>query len=91
MRGLTAQRWTRLKAIGRLRPKAKPLSPADLRAARKVLGLTQKGLAEALRMGEWGWQTVAKWEADSNARGVPGPVQVAVECMLEQKRGETRK
>ena len=67
------------------------MTPADLRTARKALGLTQKGLAEALRMGEWGWQTVAKWEADSNTRGVPGPVQVAVEGMLEQKRGKTGK
>ncbi len=62
------------------------MTPADLRTARKALGLTQKGLAGVLRMGEWGWQTVAKWEADSNTRGVPGPVQVAIEALLENQR-----
>jgi DNA-binding transcriptional regulator YiaG len=58
------------------------LSPAELRQARKRLGLTQKGLAEALRMGTHGWQTVSKWESDRNERGVPGPVAVAIEMML---------
>ncbi len=63
------------------------MTPSDLRVARRKLGLTQKKLAEALRMGEWGWQTVAKWEADSNVRGWPGPVQVAIEGMLKEPRG----
>jgi transcriptional regulator with XRE-family HTH domain len=58
------------------------LKPADLREARKRLGLTQKGLAKALRMGPYGWQTISKWESDENERGVPGPVQVAVEALL---------
>lgn len=56
------------------------LSPADLRAARKALGLTQHGLAEALRMGKSGWQSVSRWEKDGGT--IPGPVQVAVEAML---------
>lgn len=56
------------------------LKPADLRAARKALGLTQHGLAEALRMGKNGWQSVSRWEQDGNT--IPGPVQVAVEAML---------
>ena len=55
--------------------------PADLRAARKRLGLTQHGLAEALRMGKWGHQSVAKWEKGTN--DVPGPVQVALGYMLK--------
>jgi transcriptional regulator with XRE-family HTH domain len=63
-----------------------PMTPADLRKARKRLGLSQHGLAEALRMGIHGHQTVSKWEADDNTRGVPGPVQVAVEAMLRNKR-----
>lgn len=58
------------------------MTPADLRAARKRLGLTQKGLAEALRMGSHGWQTISGWESDSNERGVPGPAEVAIECLL---------
>jgi DNA-binding transcriptional regulator YiaG len=56
------------------------LSPADLRAARKKLGLTQKGLATTLRMGTHGWQSISKWERDGST--IPGPVQVAVESLL---------
>ncbi len=58
------------------------MSPADLRTARKALGLTQKGLAEALRMGTHGWQTISKWERDGST--VPGPVSVAIEGLLER-------
>ena len=56
------------------------LEPSELRAARKRLGLTQHGLAEALRMGKNGWQSVSRWEQDGNT--IPGPVQVAVEALL---------
>ena len=58
------------------------MTPADLRTARKRLGLTQKGLAEALRMGTHGWQTISKWERDGSM--IPGPVQVAVESLLRE-------
>jgi transcriptional regulator with XRE-family HTH domain len=58
------------------------MTPPELRDARKRLGLTQKGLAEALRMGRHGWQTISKWESDSFEGEIPGPVQVAVECLL---------
>jgi transcriptional regulator with XRE-family HTH domain len=57
------------------------LTPADLRAARKQLGLSQTGLAEKLRMGKNGYQSVGRWETDGNT--IPGPVQVAVQCLLE--------
>ena len=60
------------------------LSPADLRIARKRLGLTQHGLAEALRMGKSGWQSVSRWEQDGST--IPGPVQVAVEALLQQHK-----
>lgn len=60
------------------------MTPADLRAARKSLGLSQHGLAEALRMGKSGWQSVSRWEKDGGT--VPGPVQVAVELMLERSQ-----
>ena len=58
------------------------MTSVDLRAAIKTLGLTQHTLAEELRMGKWGWQSVGKW-----VRGevpIPGPAQVAVELMLER-------
>jgi len=61
------------------------MTPADLRASRKALGLTQSGLARALRLSEKnGDRSVRIWESDGNT--VPGPVQVAVEFMLEQVR-----
>mgnify|MGYP000246398163 CR=1 FL=1 len=58
------------------------LTPADLRTARKALGLTQHGLAKVLRMGKSGWQSVVRWEKDGGT--VPGPVQVAVGLMLQR-------
>lgn len=61
------------------------MTPADFRIARKALGLTQKGLAEALRMGKHGWQTISKWESDSFEGAIPGPVQVAMECLLKHR------
>ena len=36
-------------------------------------------------MGAHGWQSISKWESDNNERGVPGPVAVAVEMMLQLK------
>jgi DNA-binding transcriptional regulator YiaG len=59
------------------------VTPSDLRTARRALGLTQKGLARALRMGAHGWQSISGWESEGNERGVPGPVQVAVELMAK--------
>lgn len=58
------------------------MTPDALRTARKSLGLTQHGLAEALRMGKWGFQSVAKWEKGENP--IPGPAQVAIELMLDK-------
>jgi DNA-binding transcriptional regulator YiaG len=59
------------------------MTPADFRAARKTLRLTQKQMAEALRMGTHGWQTISKWEQDGST--IPGPVSVAVECLLQHR------
>lgn len=59
------------------------MTPTDLRTARKTLGLTQSGLARVLRLSEKnGDRSVRIWEQDGNT--VPGPVQVAVELMLER-------
>jgi DNA-binding transcriptional regulator YiaG len=57
------------------------MTPTDLRAARKTLGLTQSGLARALRLSpKNGDRSVRIWETEGNT--VPGPVQVAVGMML---------
>lgn len=55
------------------------MTPTNLRIARKSLGLTQHSLAEVLRMGKWGFQSVAKWEKGEVP--IPGPAQVAIELM----------
>ena len=60
------------------------MTPDDLLAARRRLGLTQTQLARALQLGGDGARTVRRWEAGE--RPVPGPVVVAVRLMLE--RGE---
>lgn len=61
------------------------MTPSDLRAAREALGLTQSGLAKALRLSpKNGDRSVRIWEAEGNT--VPGPVQVAVEFMLKAAR-----
>ena len=57
------------------------MTPADLRKARKHLGLSQNELAGALGMGKNGYQSVSRWERDGS--DIPGPVQVAVRCLLE--------
>jgi DNA-binding XRE family transcriptional regulator len=57
------------------------MTPDDFREARKTLGHTQHGMAEALRMGRHGWQTVSGWE--NGKTPIPGPVAVAVECLLK--------
>lgn len=59
------------------------MTPADLHAARKRLGMTQEQLAQALRLRGRGLRSVQRWEAPGGE--VPGPVQVAVEGMLREK------
>ena len=60
------------------------MTPADFRAARKALGLTQTGMAEALRLSPAnGSRSIRIWEKDGNT--VPGPVQVAVELLVEKQ------
>lgn len=61
------------------------LTPADFRKARKALGLSQREMAEALRLSPAnGDRTIRIWEAEGNT--VPGPAQVAVEMMLAMRR-----
>ena len=58
------------------------MTPTDLRAARKALGLTQSSLAKALGLSPAnGARSVRSWEKEGNT--VPGPVAVAVRYMVE--------
>lgn len=59
------------------------MTPADFRNARKALGLSQREMAEALRLSPAnGDRTIRIWETEGNT--VPGPAQVAVEAMLKE-------
>ena len=59
------------------------MTPADFRTLRKGMGHTQHTLAVALLMGEHGWKTIGEWERGK--RDIPGPVQVAINCLANHK------
>lgn len=71
------------------------MTPADLRAARERLGqtmgkgrkLTQRELAELLRMGRNGWQSISAWESDHDPRNAPGTVALAIELLIARAEG----
>lgn len=63
------------------------MTPAELVAARNRLGLSQAGLAVALRMGKHGGRTIRRWELGEI--NVPGPAAVAVELMLRMAESAT--
>ena len=56
------------------------MTPADVRAARIALGMTQDQLATALRMGTDGKRAIRRWECGE--RPISGPATVALEAML---------
>ena len=58
------------------------MTPAELRAARKRLGMTQSQLATALQLGKDGKRAIQRWECGD--RAISGPVAVAIEMMLEK-------
>lgn len=72
-------RWTLLKFT------ALTVTPADIQAARKRLGLTQHGLAGALHMGKWGWQTISAWEG--GRKPIPADLYLKI-AGLEALHGE---
>lgn len=54
----------------------------QLKAARKKLRLSARGMAKALEMpGQWADRTIRRWENGDDP--VPGPVAVAVRFMLK--------
>lgn len=56
------------------------MTPAQFKAGRNALGLSQPAMAKALNMGQYGWQRIIRWEKDGTT--VPGPAQVAMRFML---------
>lgn len=61
------------------------MAPAELKDARKRLGLTQQAIADAL---EVTLRTVQMWEGGT--RAVPGPARVALRLMLQAPRQKSR-
>lgn len=61
------------------------MTPAALKSARRVLGLSAEGLARCL--GVSGGRTVRKWEAGD--RAIPGPVALLIERMLADAQSAT--
>jgi transcriptional regulator with XRE-family HTH domain len=59
------------------------VTPDELRAARKAKGWSQADLAQALRMGSYGWQIVGRWEKGGT---IPGPAQIALEAVLRSEK-----
>jgi len=59
----TGALWER--AFARYRARHRLLGPAEIRALRRRLGLTQAGLAHLLRLGA---NTVSRWEAGRNVQ-----------------------
>lgn len=59
------------------------MSPDRIRDIRMALGLSQNGLAEALRLGSNGGRTVRRWE--SGEIPISGPASVALELMAEKE------
>lgn len=58
------------------------MTPAEVRAARLALGMTQAELAAKLRLASDGKRTVRHWETDGGKYQVSGPASVAIELML---------
>jgi len=56
------------------------VTPAQFKAGRNALGLSQHAMARELCMGTHGWQSILRWEKDGAT--VPGPAQVAMRFML---------
>jgi DNA-binding transcriptional regulator YiaG len=61
------------------------MKPEVVRTARKALGLSTNGLAEALRLGKGGGRTVRRWEAGDTP--ISGPASLAIELLLKAEQG----
>ena len=59
---------------------SKHMTPAEVKAARQVLAMTQTDLAQALRMGKDGKRAIRRWEVGDVP--VSGPASVAIEALL---------
>lgn len=59
------------------------MTPAEVKAARLAMGMTQAQLATALELSaDSGRRTVRHWETDCGKFQITGPARVAVRLML---------
>ncbi len=58
------------------------MTPAEVRAHRQALGMTQAALAAALRLASDGKRTVRHWETEGGKFQITGPASVALELMV---------
>ena len=69
------------------------MMPAEVKDARRALGLSLKGMAELLRLGPNGERTIRRWE--SGEVPVTGPASLAIEMLLrgenQSRKGGNRK
>jgi DNA-binding transcriptional regulator YiaG len=56
------------------------MTPAEIKAARQALGMTQRQLGEALRLSPDEGRTVRNWE--SGRTKISGPASLALEALL---------
>ena len=74
--------WPAWKPESRQNDGSQNVTPNDIKAARKSLGLSQAGLAEALRLGPNGERTIRRWEQGDVV--ITGPASLAIELLLER-------
>lgn len=60
------------------------MKPDEIRNARKSLGLSQHGLADAMAMGKWGFQSIGKWERGE--KPMPAHYALIVKMLLQKAR-----
>ena len=61
------------------------MTPDRVREIRLALGLSQNGLALALRLGPHGGRVIRRWESGQNP--ISGPASVALELMEAKHLG----
>lgn len=66
------------------------MTPADVREARKALGLTQSDLAIALGLSPAnGRVTVSNWETDDGPKQITGPAELALTYLVQGALDDT--
>lgn len=58
------------------------MTPAEVKAARLAMGMTQAELAAALELSADGKRTVRHWETEGGKFQITGPARVAIRLML---------